>query len=78
MIIISGTLPNRIKIIYVNSQAYLIIKDCESECFRIDSVVRKGRITGKRNSTELEFKNLFYLKNKLNFQEFFIIYMLAG
>ena len=44
MIIISGTLPNRIKIIYVNSQAYLIIKDCESECFRIDSVVRKGRI----------------------------------
>ena len=44
--------------------------------FKSDVVLKDWR--GERNSMELEFKNLYYFKNKLTLQEFFTIYMLLG
>ena len=36
-----GKVLNCIKTVYVNSLAYVRVRRCESECFRIDSGVRQ-------------------------------------
>ena len=41
---VAGTLLNRIKNMYVNSLAFVRVKGCKSEYFRIDSSVRQGCI----------------------------------
>ena len=41
---VGGKLLNGIKSMYVNSLAYVRVKGGESECCRINSGVRKGRI----------------------------------
>ena len=38
---VGGKLLNGIKSVYVNSVAYVRVKRCDSECFRIDSGVRQ-------------------------------------
>ena len=41
---VGSKLLNGIKIMYANSQACVTVKGGESECFRINSAVRKGCI----------------------------------